>query len=173
MKIFAAAALTLALAGTLAAQQPSTCQQQAWALAAQGQFHTAVNAMTLCSQPPAPADFDVLLTLAQAQYALQRHDWPAASTAMQRLPAAMPSALDNTLAPAFARFGAGAPSDAALIARAPARLHDAAALPFQAFLRHEYTAQLWRRFALPGAALFLVALIASLALGLRRTLAAA
>lgn len=171
MRLMAAAVLTLALPGVLAAQQPSPCQQQAWALAAQGQFHTAVNAMALCSEPPAAGDFDVLLTLAQAQYALQRHDWPAATAAMQHLPAAVPAALNNTLAPAFARFGAGAPSDAALLARAPARLHAAAALPFQAFLRHQYTAQLWRRFALPGVALFLAALLVSLALGLRRTVA--
>ncbi|TAN22323.1 MAG: hypothetical protein EPN33_08630 [Acidobacteria bacterium] len=171
MKIVAAAAVILALAGALGAQEASPCQQQAWALAAQGHFHTAVNAMTLCSQPPEASDFDLLLTLAQTEYALQRHDWPAATAAMQHLPAAVPAALDNTLAPAFARFGAGAPSDAALLARTPARLHAAAALPFQAFLRHEYTAHLWRRFALPGVALFLLTLIASLALGLRQALA--
>lgn len=173
MKPLAAATLLLAFAGALGAQQASPCQQQAWTFAAQGQFHTAVNAMTLCSQPPAAGDFDLLLTLAQAQYALQRRDWPAATIAMRHLPSALPAALDNTLAPAFARFGAGAPSDAALLARAPARRNAAAALPFQAFLRHEYTARLWRRFALPGVALFLVALLASLALGLRRALAAA
>ncbi|MGH9413970.1 MAG: hypothetical protein ACRD0Y_09555, partial [Terriglobales bacterium] len=118
------AALLLTAAG--AAQQPVSCRAQAWAIAAQGDFRTAANALALCSAAAAEpaqsaADLLLLARLAQTENALQQRHWWSAAAGMQALaaaaPAALPPALETTLAPALIRFGSGSPAAAATLAR--------------------------------------------------------
>lgn len=162
----------------LAQARDAACHAEVDQAAAGAQWARAAARLRGCLTPEA-ASVQRFERLDAIQTDLARHAWAAAAAQMRQL-GSTPPALQGSLAPAYAAFGAGeARATARLLAQMAAQtsVHPANAVSpdrvaaFQAFLRNRARQRGWRAAALPLLALYLLALGAGLYWGLRGLLA--